>query len=136
MTQDSVRPAPASGRLGVLVVGMGALSTALIAGVLAVRRGLGKPVGALTQMGRVAGPPGHPDPVPLQQAVPLASLQDLAFGGWDILPDDVYHAADHVPEILELGLPFDVQNRHDSSLPAACAAAKRAMGTRCGEHET
>jgi len=100
MTQDSVRPAPASGRLGVLVVGMGALSTALIAGVLAVRRGLGKPVGALTQMGRVAGPPGHPDPVPLQQAVPLASLQDLAFGGWDILPDDVYHAAEKA-KVLE-----------------------------------
>ncbi len=100
MNHETARPAPATGRLGVLAVGMGALSTTLIAGVLAVRRGFGKPVGALTQMGRVAGPPGHPDPVPLGQAVPLASLQDLVFGGWDILPDNVYSAAEKA-KVLE-----------------------------------
>ncbi|HEU4400655.1 MAG TPA: inositol-3-phosphate synthase [Candidatus Polarisedimenticolia bacterium] len=94
MNLEPARPTPASGRLGVLAVGGGALSTTLIAGVLAVRRGLGKPVGSLTQMGRVSGPRAHPDPVPLGQAVPLASLQDLVFGVWDILPDSVYSAAE------------------------------------------
>ncbi len=93
MNHEAAGPAPASGRLGIMVVGMGALSTALVAGVLAIRRGFGRPVGALTQMGRVAGPPGHPGPVPLGQAVPLASLEDLAFGGWDLLPDNAYAAA-------------------------------------------
>src|SRR2546428_5423637 len=93
MRQKPSPPAAAAGRLGVAVVGAGSLSTSFIAGVLAVRRGLGKPIGALTQLGRLAGPPERPAPVPVGQAVPLSSLNDLAFGVWDILPDSVYRAA-------------------------------------------
>src|SRR5262245_33157148 len=86
-------PAAASGRLGVLVVGAGALSTTFIAGVAAVRRGLGKPIGALTQIGHVPGPDDRSGPVPVHEAVPLAGLGDLAFGVWDILPDSIHRAA-------------------------------------------
>jgi len=93
MRQKPVPPAAAAGRLGVVVVGAGSLSTSLIAGVLAVRRGLGKPIGALTQLGYVAGPHERPAPVPVARAVPLSSLDDLVFGVWDILPDSVYRAA-------------------------------------------
>jgi len=93
MRQKPVPPAAAAGRLGVVVVGAGSLSTSLIAGVLAVRRGLGKPIGALTQLGYVAGPHERPAPVPVGRAVPLSSLDDLVFGVWDILPDSVYRAA-------------------------------------------
>ncbi len=93
MRQKLSPPAAATGRLGVVVVGAGSLSTSLIAGVLAVRRGLGKPIGALTQLGYVAGPAERPGQVPVGQAVPLAALEDLAFGVWDILPDSVYRAA-------------------------------------------
>src|SRR6266581_8976556 len=93
MKQKLSPPAAAIGRLGVVVVGAGSLSTSLIAGVLAVRRGLGKPIGALTQLGYVSGPPERPGHVPVGQAVPLSSLEDLVFGVWDILPDSVYRAA-------------------------------------------
>src|SRR3989442_11190920 len=93
MRQKPSPPAAAAGRLGVVVVGAGSLSTSFIAGVLAVRRGLGKPIGALTQLGRLTGSPERPGPVPVGQAVPLSSLDDLAFGVWDILPDSVYRAA-------------------------------------------
>src|SRR5262245_37117621 len=93
MRQKPVPPAAAAGRLGVVVVGAGSLSTSFIAGVLAVRRGLGKPIGALTQLGYVAGPNEKQPPVPIGQAVPLARLDDLVFGVWDILPDSVYRAA-------------------------------------------
>ena len=93
MRQKPVPPAAAAGRLGVVVVGAGSLSTSLIAGVLAVRRGLGKPIGALTQLGYVAGAHEWPAPVPVARAVPLSSLDDLVFGVWDILPDSVYRAA-------------------------------------------
>src|SRR5258706_4467131 len=93
MKQKQSPPAAATGRLGVVVVGTGSLTTSLIAGVLAVRRGLGKPIGALTQMGYVAGPAGQAGHVAVGQAVPLAPLEDLVFGVWDILPDSVYRAA-------------------------------------------
>src|SRR5213593_4218447 len=93
MRQKPSPPAAAAGRLGVVVVGAGSLSTSFIAGVLAVRRGLGKAIGALTQLGLLAGPPECPSPVPVGQAVPLSSLEDLVFGVWDILPDSVYRAA-------------------------------------------
>ena len=103
MRQEPIKPAPASGRLGVLIVGMGSLSTALIAGVLAVRRNLGKPIGSLTQMGQLPGPSGQPDSVPFGEAVPLAALADLAFGGWDVVSDDAYSAAKKA-RVLEDGL--------------------------------
>ncbi len=116
MNQEPVRTAPASGRLGVLAVGMGALSTSLIAGVVAVRRGLGKPIGALTQMGRVAGPNGHQDTVPVGEAVPLADLDSLVFGGWDIFPDDVYTAAAKA-KVLEGDLLRSLRDELESIRP-------------------
>jgi myo-inositol-1-phosphate synthase len=86
--------APAEGRLGVLLVGLGAVSTTFIAGVLAVRRGLGKPIGSLTQMGTVRLGKRTENRVPkIADFVPLASLADLEFGAWDIFPDDAYEAA-------------------------------------------
>ena len=86
--------APAEGRLGVLLPGMGAVSTTLIAGVQLVRRGLGRPFGSLTQMQRIRlGKRTNPRWVPIRELVPLADLSDLVFGGWDIFPDDAYEAA-------------------------------------------
>jgi myo-inositol-1-phosphate synthase len=93
MTDKNARAVPGNGRLGILTVGLGSLSTTLIAGVLATRRGLGKPIGSLTQMGRVAGPAARPDTVPVREAVSLTGLDDLVFGGWDILGDDAYASA-------------------------------------------
>jgi myo-inositol-1-phosphate synthase len=80
--------------LGILLVGMGAVSTTTIAGVLAVRRGLAKPIGSLTQMGTVRlGKRTEARSPQIKEFVPLAGLDDLVFGGWDIFEDDAYAAA-------------------------------------------
>ena len=86
--------APATGKLGVLLPGMGAVGTTFIAGCLAVRKGLAKPIGSLTQMGTIRLGGRSEENVPLiSDYVPLANLDDLVFGGWDVFEDDAYVAA-------------------------------------------
>ena len=76
---------PAKGKLGVLLVGLGAVSTTFIGGVLAVRKGLAQPIGSLTQMGTVRlGQRTEARSPLIKDFVPLADLNDLVFGGWDI----------------------------------------------------
>ena len=88
--------APASGKLGVMVVGLGAVATTFIAGVEAVRRGLAKPIGSLTQMGTIRLGKRTDGNAPLiRDFVPLAALNDMVFTGWDIFEDNVYEAAAH-----------------------------------------
>jgi myo-inositol-1-phosphate synthase len=88
--------APASGKLGVMVVGLGAVATTFIAGVEAVRRGLAKPIGSLTQMGTIRLGKRTDNNSPLiRNFVPLADLNDLVFTGWDIFEDNVYESAAH-----------------------------------------
>src|SRR3954453_18365651 len=94
MSQKGVHIEPAEGKLGVLLVGLGAVSTTFIAGVEAVKQGLGKPIGSLTQMSTVRLGKRTENRVPrIQDFVPLAKLDDLVFGAWDIFPDDAYEAA-------------------------------------------
>ena len=98
-TADKV--APATGKLGVMVVGLGAVATTMIAGVEAVRRGLAKPIGSLTQMGTIRLGKRTDSTSPLiKDFVPLADLNDLVFTGWDIFADNVYEAAAHA-EVLD-----------------------------------
>src|SRR5215468_6505995 len=86
--------APARGKLGVLLVGMGAVSTTTIAGVAAIRKGIAKPIGSLTQMGTVRlGKRTEGRSPKITEVVPLATLGDLVFGGWDIFEEDCYAAA-------------------------------------------
>jgi len=94
MTDTALPIAPATGRLGVLTPGMGAVATTLYAGVLAARRGFGEPVGSLTQIGRIRLGKRTEGRNPLiKDFVPLASLDDVVFGGWDPYSDDAYTAA-------------------------------------------
>jgi myo-inositol-1-phosphate synthase len=80
--------------LGVLLVGLGAVSTTTIAGVIAVRRGLARPIGSLTQMGTIRlGKRTEGRSPAINQFVPLASLGDVVFGGWDIFDENSYEAA-------------------------------------------
>jgi myo-inositol-1-phosphate synthase len=82
------------GKLGILLVGMGAVSTTTIAGVIAIRRGLAKPIGSLTQMGTIRLGKRTEGRSPLiKDFVPLASLDDVVFGGWDIFEENAYEAA-------------------------------------------
>ena len=96
--QRKVRPT--KGRLGVLLPGLGAVATTFYAGLEAVKRGLGEPFGSLTQAGHLDIEPGEPggrgepgQPVPMGEALPLASLHDLEVGGWDVFPDNGYESA-------------------------------------------
>ena len=88
--------APAEGRLGVLLVGLGAVSTTFIAGVEAIKQGVADPVGSLTQMGTIRLGKRTDNRSPLiKDFVPLAGLNDLVFGAWDIFEDSAYEAAMH-----------------------------------------
>ncbi len=94
ITKDPVRIAPADGKLGVLLPGLGAVSTTFIAGVEAVKRGLGVPIGSLTQLATVRLGKRSEGRTPLiKDFVPLARLEDLEFGGWDIFEDNAYQSA-------------------------------------------
>jgi len=86
--------APATGRLGVLTVGLGAVASTLIAGVELVKRGQGLPIGSLTQMGTIRLGKRTESRSPLvKDFVPLAALDDIVWGAWDVFPDDAYVAA-------------------------------------------
>jgi myo-inositol-1-phosphate synthase len=94
VVKNAQKIADAKGKLGILLVGMGAVSTTTIAGVLAIRRGLAKPIGALTQMGTVRLGKRTEGRSPLiKDFVPLAPLEEIVFGGWDIFEDNSYEAA-------------------------------------------
>jgi myo-inositol-1-phosphate synthase len=96
--------APAKGRLAILLPGLGAVATTLIAGVEAVRRGRAKPIGSLTQMATVRLGKRTEKRTPLiKDLVPLAALDDLRFGAWDVFPDDAYASALHA-RVLETDL--------------------------------
>ncbi|MBK8969495.1 MAG: inositol-3-phosphate synthase [Lewinellaceae bacterium] len=85
---------PASGKLGILTPGMGAVATTFIAGVLAARKELALPIGSLTQMGTIRlGKRTEPRNPRIKDFVPLAGLDNLVFGGWDVYADNVYEAA-------------------------------------------
>ena len=93
--------APAEGKLGILIPGLGAVATTFIAGVEAVKKGIAHPVGSLTQMGNIRlgkrTENRHPK---INDFVPLAKLGDITFGGWDVYEDNVYEAAMHA-KVLE-----------------------------------
>src|SRR5918998_1614189 len=94
--EKGVDLAPAKGKLGVLLVGLGAVSTTFVAGVEAIKKGIAEPIGSLTQMGTIRLGKRTENRVPLlKEFVPLASLQDLVFGAWDIFPDDAFESALH-----------------------------------------
>jgi myo-inositol-1-phosphate synthase len=85
---------PATGKLGVLTVGLGAVATTFMAGVESVRRGKSLPIGSLTQMATIRLGKRTENRSPLiKDFVPLAGLDDLVFGAWDPIPDDAYQAA-------------------------------------------
>ncbi|MBK6313141.1 MAG: inositol-3-phosphate synthase [Blastocatellia bacterium] len=91
-----VEIADAKGKLGILLVGLGAVSTTVIAGVEAVRRGLAKPIGSLTQMGTIRlGKRTDGRSPKINEFVPLAGIDDIEFGAWDIFEEDAYEAALH-----------------------------------------
>ncbi len=89
-----VEIAPPQGKLGVMLVGLGAVSTTLVAGAMAIRKGLAQPIGSLTQMGTIRlGKRTEGRSPKIKDVVTLAGLDDLVFTGWDIFSEDCYAAA-------------------------------------------
>ncbi|MGB7622317.1 MAG: inositol-3-phosphate synthase [Terriglobia bacterium] len=92
--KKGVKIAPAKGKLGVLIPGLGAVATTFIAGVETIRKGLARPIGSLTQMGTIRLGKRTDNRVPtIKDFVPLADLNDLVFAGWDIFPENGYEIA-------------------------------------------
>lgn len=121
MRRNTIKIEDAKGKLGVLIPGMGAVATTFIAGIEAVRRGLAAPVGSLTQMGTIRlGKRTDRRTPPIREFVPLATLDDLVFGGWDVFPDDCYNAAAKAG-VLEPKLLNSIQDflRQIRPMPAA-----------------
>src|SRR5215470_8328705 len=91
---SSTKIASAKGKLGVMIPGMGAVATTFMAGVEAIRKGLSKPIGSLTQMGTVRLGKRTDNRTPrIDELVPIARLDDVVFAGWDVYADNAYEAA-------------------------------------------
>jgi len=137
MIEKGVEIASANGKLGILLVGLGAVSTTFVAGVEAIRKGTAKPIGSLTQMGTIRLGKRTENRSPLiKDFVPLADLNDCVFGAWDIFSDSAYEAALHAG-VLEKALVEDLREQLDSLKPMAAVFShnyvKRLNGTNIKE---
>ena len=91
MEQNIVRPA--EGKLGIMVVGCGAVATTFMTGVLMARKGLAKPIGSMTQYDKIrVGRGSDKKYLHYKDIVPLADLKDIVFGTWDVYPQNAYQA--------------------------------------------
>ncbi len=108
---------PASGKLGVLMPGLGAVATTFIAGVEAVKKNIAQPIGSLTQMGSIRIGKRTDEHFPkVKDFVPLADLDDIVFGGWDIYEDNVYEAALNA-KVLEKDLLNEIRPQLEAIKP-------------------
>lgn len=117
MVDKGTQIAPANGKLGVLLVGLGAVSTTFVAGVEAIKKGLAQPVGSLTQMATIRLGKRTDNRSPkIKDFVPLADLDDIVFGAWDIFADSAYESAKHAG-VLDKDLVNELHEQLDSLKP-------------------
>ena len=125
MIQSPANIAPADGKLGVLLPGLGAVSTTFIAGALAVRKGLAQPIGSLTQMGNIrVGLRTEVSYPKIKDFVPLTGLDDLVFGGWDIFEDNTYEAAVNAG-VLDRALLDQIKDEMSAIRPMKAVFSKK-----------
>jgi len=135
-----IKIAAPTGKVGVLLIGLGAVSTTFVAGVEAVKKGLGEPIGSLTQMGTVRLGKRTEKRVPkIADFIPLAAMNDLVFAAWDIFEDDAYAAATN-SGVLEASLLQDLKPELESIRPMKAVFdpryVKRLHGTHLKEGKT
>lgn len=124
----------ADGKLGILIPGLGAVSTTFIAGTLAARKGTGQPIGSITQMGKIRlGKRTENRNPAINEFVPLASLNDLVFGGWDITPDNAWEAAMNAG-VLDKELLMDLKGELASIQPMTAVFDHKYVKNLDGEH--
>lgn len=125
---------PASGKLGILLPGLGAVATTVIAGVAAVNKGISQPIGALTQMGNIRIGKRTENRYPLiKDFVPLAPLTDVVFGGWDVYSDNVYEAAVNA-KVLETSLLNEIKADLEAIKPMKAVFDKSYVKNLDGTH--
>ncbi|WP_121810813.1 inositol-3-phosphate synthase [Mucilaginibacter kameinonensis] len=125
---------PAKGKLGILIPGLGAVATTLIAGVEAVKKGISQPIGSLTQMGHIRlGKRTENRNPKINEFVPLANLNDLVFGGWDVYEDNVFESASNA-QVLEPGLLQAVKAELEAIKPMKAAFDKNYAKNLDGTH--
>ncbi|MFS2185701.1 inositol-3-phosphate synthase [Mucilaginibacter sp. Mucisp84] len=125
---------PAKGKLGILIPGLGAVATTLIAGVEAVKKGISQPIGSLTQMGHIRlGKRTENRNPKIKEFVPLADLNDIVFGGWDVYEDNVFEAASNA-QVLEAGLLHSVKAELEAIKPMKAAFDKNYAKNLDGTH--
>ncbi|MDA1119310.1 MAG: inositol-3-phosphate synthase [Bacteroidetes bacterium] len=122
------------GKLGILTPGMGAVATTFMAGVISIRRGLSKPVGSLTQMGtiRLGKRTDNRNPM-VKDFVPLADLNDIVFGGWDIFTDSAYEAAMNA-QVLDKDLLNEIKDELQEIKPMKAVFDKHYVKKLDGSH--
>jgi myo-inositol-1-phosphate synthase len=126
--------APTDGKLGILLPGMGAVATTLIAGVLSIRKGASQPIGSLTQMGSIRiGQRSENNYPKIKDFVPLADLNDIEFGGWDVYEDNVYEAAVKA-EVLDNRLLNTIRPELEALRPMKAAFDKHFVKNLDGTH--
>lgn len=134
-SKKKIKIAPPEGKLGVLIPGIGgAVSTTFIAGVEAIKKGLGKPIGSLTQLGRIRLGKRTEKKSPLiKEFLPLAELSDIVFGGWDIFPDNCYEAAIKAG-VLERGLVDGLKDTLKKLKPMPAVFSRKYVKNLNGKH--
>ena len=135
---EKIEVKEAKGKLGILVVGVGgAVSTTMITGTLAARKGVAKPIGSIAQMATMRLESGEEKAI--KDIVPLADLNDIVFGGWDIFPDNAYEAAMYAEVLKEKDLN-NVKEELQAIKPMPAAFdhnwAKRLNGTHIKQAAT
>ncbi|MEE8583303.1 MAG: inositol-3-phosphate synthase [Acidobacteriota bacterium] len=134
MADNGVRIDEPTGKLGVLLVGLGAVSTTFIAGVEAIKKGIGKPIGSLTQMGTVRLGKRTESRVPrIIDFIPLARMDDLVFGAWDLFEDDALAAAREAG-VLEKDLLRQLEPELSAIRPMKAIFDKRYVKKLDGTH--
>ncbi|MGI8640638.1 MAG: inositol-3-phosphate synthase [Pyrinomonadaceae bacterium] len=134
MVEKGVEIAPASGKLGILLVGLGAVSTTFVAGVEAIRKEKAEPIGSLTQMGTIRLGKRTDNRCPkIKDFVPLANLDDIVFGAWDIFHDSAYEAALNAG-VLEKSQVEDLREQLESLKPMAAVFEQNYVKRITGEN--
>jgi myo-inositol-1-phosphate synthase len=124
----------AKGKLGVLMPGLGAVATTMIAGVEAIKKGLAQPIGSITQMGNIRLGKRTENRYPkIKEFVSLADLKDIVFGGWDVYQDNVYEAAVHA-KVLEIGMLNSVKAELEKVKPMKAVFDKTYVRNLDGTH--
>lgn len=134
MFKQNEKIQPTNGKIAILTPGMGAVTSTLIAGVLATRKGMAKPIGSLTQMGKIRlGKRSENRSAYIRELVPLATLDDIVFGGWDIFHDNAYEAAVKA-KVVDRSLLEELKSEMEQVVPMSAVFDERYVKNIRGEN--